>query len=333
MERKPIIKSRQELIKNIQVVNEDNFSNVAMSLFHFQYKNNELYQQYINNLLCEKSVWDLKSPVFMPIEAFKQYEVKTGVWHSEDLFTSSGTTGTNVSKHHVRDIRLYLASCVQAWEQYYDKVENYCYLCLLPGYMEREGSSLIMMMKHFVEQSNYQSGFYLNNHADLHTKLEYNRAKDIPTVLFGVSFGLLDFIAKYQLSYKDLIIMETGGMKGRREEMIKEELHLKIKDAFGVQDIHSEYGMTELFSQAYSEGGGLFRSSRSMKVVTTEITDPLSIERRGKTGLLNIIDLYNVDTCAFIQTQDLGILYDDDSFRLMGRLDQSDIRGCNLMVI
>ncbi len=306
--------------------------NVAMSIFRYQYKNNEIYCQYVDNLIEKENVSQLEAPIFLPIEAFKNEIIKSGDWDEQQIFTSSGTTNAIFSKHYVKNLTDYLNATVKCWEEFYSKVEDYCYLCLLPGYMEREGSSLIAMMKHFVEKSKYKSGFYLNNHEDLLRQLQYCKENCIPTVLFGVSFGLMDFIAKYQMSYPELIIMETGGMKGRREELIKEELHELIQKAFGVKTIHSEYGMTELFSQAYSKGKGVFYQSKSLKIVVSEITDPLTLERNGKTGIVNIIDLNNVDTCSFIQTSDLGILHDDGSFKLMGRLDHSDIRGCNLMI-
>jgi hypothetical protein len=326
-------KSRDKLLKNIHDVNANTFMNVAMEVFWYQYHRSSVYRNYVNQLVGEENVKSLNQPVFLPIEAFKIHQIKSGDWDAQDVFTSSGTSRTTISKHYVREMELYLKSCKNSWECFFNSVDEYCYLCLLPGYMERKGSSLIHMMKHFVEQSKYASGFYLYNHEELYEKLLDCKAKDIPTVLFGVSFGLLDFIENYELEFPNLIIMETGGMKGRREELLKVELHKKIAEKFKVNSVYSEYGMTELFSQAYSTGKGRFRCSNSMKIWTTEITDPLSKERYGKTGILNIIDLYNIDSCAFIQTQDLGIVHEDESFELMGRLDHADIRGCNLMVV
>ena len=253
-----IYPTKEELILRIQEVNEENYNDVAMSLFYYQYKNNEIFGDYVDNLVGRENIFQLTSPVYLPIQSFKLYEIKSGAWETQDLFTSSGTTGAIVSKHHVREVSSYLHACSQGWEQFYGPIEAYCFLCLLPGYMEREGSSLIKMMQYFVEQSNFESGFYLNNHQELFDKLKDNKNHGIPTVLFGVSFGLMDFIEKYHLDFPNLIIMETGGMKGRREEMIKEEMHRKISTAFGVEHIHSEYGMTELFSQAYSKGKGFF---------------------------------------------------------------------------
>jgi hypothetical protein len=326
-------KSRDKLLKDIQNVNEHTFMNVAMDVFYYQYEHNYIYKEYVDTLRGPNQVNQLKSPVFLPIEGFKNHKIKSGNWVAENVFESSGTTGKKTSKHYVRNIQLYLNSCEKNWGKFYGNVSEYCFLCLLPGYMDREGSSLIEMMRYFVGISNYESGFYLNNHKELYERLCICKDKKIQTVLFGVSFGLMDFIEKYQLSFPELIIMETGGMKGRREELLKKELHQAIAKAFGVEKIHSEYGMTELFSQAYSKGDGLFYCGDTLKIKITEITDPLTEEKIGKTGLVNIIDLQNIDSCSFIQTQDLGVLHSDKSFELMGRLDYSDIRGCNLMVL
>lgn len=327
------MKSRAELIKSIQGVNADDFNIVAMDVFRYQYEHNEVYQKYVDNLVGKTQVKNLTRPIFLPIQAFKQHKVVTGSWHEEKVFTSSGTSGSTTSKHYVRSVEHYLKSCSQGWQEQYGSLSDYAYLCLLPGYMERPGSSLIEMMKFFVGKSNFASGFYLNNHQDLYDALSFNNKEQVPTILFGVSFGLMDFIEDYAIDFPDLIIMETGGMKGRREELLKEELHAKIAKAFGVKQIHSEYGMTELFSQAYSKADGVFNPSHTLRISTTEIADPLTLQKEGKTGIINISDLSNIDTCSFIMTDDLGICYGDGSFKLMGRLDQSDIRGCNLMVV
>ena len=278
------MKSRAQLINDIQSINANVFHNVAMDVFRYQYKNNKAYQEYVDNLILKENISSLSEPVFFPIQAFKHKRIVSGNWTEEQIFTSSGTTGNKVSKHYVRSTRLYLESCARGWKEQYGNISEYSYLCLLPGYMERPGSSLIEMMKYFVAESNYSSGFYLQNHKALYNALITNKKARIPTVLFGVSFGLIDFIEKYTLDFPELIIMETGGMKGRREEMLKEELHAKIAEAFNVKNIHSEYGMTELFSQAYSQGKGVFQASSTLKIDVMEITDPLTKQRNGKTG-------------------------------------------------
>ena len=206
------------------------------------------------------------------------------------------------------------------------------FLCLLPGYRERTGSSLVYMMEHFVKMGLEGSDFFLGRDQTLFEQLLTNREKDVPTVLFGVSFGLLDFVEQYQMSFPNLIVMETGGMKGRRAEMHKDQLHSILKQSFDVNRIHSEYGMTELFSQSYSKGDGLFFPPSTKQIFISEITDPFTEERNGKTGILNIIDLANIDSVSFIQTQDLAVKNDNGSFYLQGRLDHADIRGCNLMI-
>jgi hypothetical protein len=231
-------------------------------------------------------------------------------------------------------VAFYKTLCHQGFEQFYGKVENYCFLGLLPSYLEREGSSLIVMVDDFIKKSKYpQSGFFLYNHEALCHILVKNKAKNIPTVLFGVSFALLDFVEQFQLNFPELIIMETGGMKGRRREMIREELHETIQNGFGTTAIHSEYGMTELMSQGYSKGFGRFESSATMKILLRDVNDPLSIlPNSGRLGVLNVIDLGNLDTCSFIATDDLVRVYADNSFDVLGRLDSSDVRGCNLLV-
>ena len=246
----------------------------------------------------------------------------------------SGTTGLVTSSHYNRDVAFYKALCHKGFEQFYGKVDDYCFLGLLPSYLEREGSSLIVMVDDFNKKSNYpQSGFFLYNHEELCHILVKNKEKNIPTVLFGVSFALLDFVEQFQLDFPELIIMETGGMKGRRREMIREELHETIQNGFGTSAIHSEYGMTELMSQGYSKGFGRFESSATIKILSRDVNDPLSIlPNSGRLGVLNVIDLGNLDTCSFIATDDLVRVYADDSFEILGRLDSSDIRGCNLLV-
>ncbi len=322
---------RKRIIDLVTGISPDTFDFVLEEVWKYQYQNNPLYRSFTKQINMAGE--NRNKICFLPISAFKQHDIKAGDWAYESIFESSGTTGSIPSRHYVRDTSWYLESCVKGWESVYGNVSEYSFLCLLPGYLERKGSSLVKMMDHFVKLSNFSSGFYLNNHRELYQQLLENKSKQIPTVLLGVSFGLLDFVEKYTLKMPNLIVVETGGMKGRREEMTKEELHALLKSSFNTTTIHSEYGMTELFSQAYSKADGLFQPTPTLKIVITEITDPLSPEKLGKTGVVNVIDLSNIDSCSFIQTQDLGILYEDGSFRIMGRLDEADIRGCNLMVL
>ena len=304
-------------------------------LFHFQYKYNVIYQEYARNLgINVQDVTSIDKIPFLPISAFKYHNVKTGDFTEEDLFLSSGTTSAVVrSKHFVRDLRHYLQNTVYIWSTYFQNISNYCVLALLPGYLEREGSSLISMVQYFVQLSKYdESGFYLRDHKALYDKLLHNKKHRIPTVLFGVTYALLDFVASFQLDFPELIVMETGGMKGQRKEMTKAELHEVLKPGFGVSHIHSEYGMTELFSQAYATESILFKPNPCMDIIIHQVNDPLTPEKMGKPGIISVIDLANIDSCAFIQTEDLGILYDDQQFEINGRLDVADIRGCNLMV-
>ena len=236
--------------------------------------------------------------------------------------------------HHLKSPADYRAISQLGFEHFYGDIGEFCILALLPSYLERSGSSLVYMVDHFIQQSKHpQSGFFLNELDALVEKLAYCQQNGIPTLLIGVSFALLDLAERYPMSLPDMIIMETGGMKGRREEMTRDELHGILQEAFQVAAIHSEYGMTELFSQAYSKGKGLFYPSPTMRVLGRDITDPLSLQNRGQTAAINIIDLANIDTISFIATDDLGQVYPDHSFRILGRLDDSDIRGCNLMVL
>ncbi|HLO53365.1 MAG TPA: hypothetical protein VK169_03705 [Saprospiraceae bacterium] len=306
-----------------------------IDLFLFQYKYNAIYQEYVRNLgINIKDVTNIDKIPFLPISAFKHHEVKTGDFVAEDLFLSSGTTSTVVrSKHYVRDQHHYLQNTEYIWSTYFQHVSEYCVLALLPGYLEREGSSLISMVQHFVQLSKYEeSGFYLRDHKALYDKLLHNKSNNIPTVLFGVTYALLDFVTAYEISFPELIVMETGGMKGQRKEMTKTELHEELKPGFGVNHIYSEYGMTELFSQAYATEGILFKPNPCMDIIIHQVNDPLTLEKLGKPGIISVIDLANIDSCAFIQTEDMGILHEDLCFEIIGRMDAADMRGCNLMV-
>jgi phenylacetate-coenzyme A ligase PaaK-like adenylate-forming protein len=251
---------------------------------------------------------------------------------SEKIFSSSGTTGSDLSKHYIANIHLYEESFRKAFQHFFGNPNEFVILALLPSYLEREGSSLVYMVNDLIEKSNHsESGFYLNNTDELIEKLYNLEALGKKTILLGVSYALLDLIETQTFQLKHTLIMETGGMKGRRKEMVKEELHRKLKNGFGVDSIYSEYGMTELLSQAYSKEGGLYQSPPWMKVLTRDTEDALTLVQ-GTTGGINIIDLANYHSCSFIATQDLGKVNNDESFEILGRFDVSDIRGCNLMV-
>lgn len=325
---------RKELISLIQEDRNIDFETKALHLFAYQYEHNTVYRNWVDHTHIDPAdVKRIEEIPFLPISAFKSYKLHCELIDAQTIFTSSGTTGSIPSQHFVFDLPLYLDNTVSIFENKYGKVEDYCFLALLPSYLERTGSSLIAMVDHFIEKSKYtQSGFYLYNHSELKDQLLACRKANIPTVLFGVSFALLDFIEEYQLSFPDLIVIETGGMKGRKKEITRQALHDQIAEGFDVAHVHSEYGMTELFSQAYASEAGFYENGYSMQVIIKDITDPFQIVSNGKTGIINIIDLANVDSCAFIETQDLGRLHDDGRFEVLGRLDVSDVRGCNLMV-
>ena len=320
-----------------ETISDSEFDGLTLDVFHYQYKYNAFYRQYCSLLGKEFSkVLTIRDIPFLPIQFFKNQEIKTGGWTTvETIFTSSGTTGTTTSQHFVRDLVFYKDISILGFEEQYGSIKDYCVLGLLPSYLERTGSSLITMVEEFIKLSKYpQSGFFLYNHAELAEILRGCRDRQIATLLIGVSFALLDFIEQHALDFPNLIVLETGGMKGRRKEMIRAELHDVLKKGFNCPHIHSEYGMTELFSQGYSKKNGIFDPTPTMRVLTREINDPLSITTlNGQLGVLNVIDLGNLDTCSFIATEDLGRVYADGQFEVLGRLDNSDIRGCNLLVI
>jgi len=325
---------RNSLVKRILSVTADTFDDLAIAIFHYQAQNNDLYRQFLDllklNVLNIKTIEDIP---FLPIQLFKNKIIQTGSWTPTKIFTSSATTGQIPSQHLVKDIALYEQVSVQGFEQFYGAVNDYCVLALLPAYLERKGSSLVHMVDHFIRLSNYaQSGFFLYNQGELVAQIKDCQNQDIPVLLIGVSFALLDLAEKGKIDLTNTIVMETGGMKGRRKEITRGELHQELQDAFHLSTIHSEYGMTELLSQAYSKGKGIFYPTRTLKVLGREITDPFQIQKNKKTGVLNVIDLANIDSCSFIATDDLGRVYEDGSFEVLGRLDNSDIRGCNLMV-
>ncbi len=307
------------------------FESIALEVFKYQYQYNRLYRQYVDLLGVKthqiNSIFDIPH---LPIQFFKTHHVTTHDFEPEKIFTSSGTTGTATSKHHIRNTDWYNQVSKRIFEEEYGSLNQFRILALLPSYLEREGSSLIHMVQYFMEQNPKKGGFYLHNFDELKQALQQDF--EGTTLLIGVSFALWELAEKYKTPLKNTIVMETGGMKGRRKEITRKELHWILCDAFKVEEIHSEYGMTELLSQAYSQGEGTFMMNHFMKTWTREITDPFAVQEQGKVGAINIIDLANIDSCSFIATDDLGKLTSSNSFEILGRLDQSDVRGCNLMV-
>ncbi len=323
------------LEKDIFNINSsEDFERIALEIFRFQYENVPVYQTFCNFLNTNLSeVKHTKDIPFLPIQFFKTHKVIAKDLPEEALFTSSGTTGSITSKHYVADLKLYEESFLNAFEMQYGNPSNFTFLALLPSYLEREGSSLIYMVENLIEKSkDPNSGFYLYEMDALIEKLDFLEKNGRKSILIGVSYALLDLIEKRKFQLKNTIVMETGGMKGRRKEMIKEELHEILKKGFGVAKIHSEYGMTELLSQGYSKGDGIFTCPPWMKILTRDTEDALSYTY-GKTGGINVIDLANLFSCSFIATQDLGKTFSDGTFEVLGRFDSSDIRGCNLMVL
>jgi hypothetical protein len=320
-------------IFNIQ--NQSDFDTAALEVFRFQHQHNLVYQEFCLHLAKTTSnVKEVNQIPFLPIEFFKSKTIVSDKSKAQALFTSSGTTGASISAHHVTDLSIYQESYLSCFERFYGSVSDYCVLALLPSYLERQGSSLIYMVDDLIQRSNHtDSGFYLDEFESLKNKLIKLDAEGNKILLIGVSFALLDFVEKHPLKLKNTIIMETGGMKGRRKEVIRAELHQTLESGFGVDTIHSEYGMTELLSQGYSMGNGIFKTPAWMQIRIRDTEDPLSIQPYGKTGGLNVIDLANINSCSFIATQDLGKSYADGSFEILGRFDHSDVRGCNLMVL
>ena len=310
------------------------FINIALQIFKYQAENCKVYRDFISGLNIDVTgIQSINQIPFLPIEFFKSQRVLSEDKPAEVTFTSSGTTGMITSRHLVTNVSWYIQSFRQAFNLFYGDIKEYTVLALLPSYLEREGSSLIYMADDLIKQSeNADSGFYLYNHNDLYNQLKKQQQDKKPTILIGVTFALLDFVEQYEIHFPELIVMETGGMKGRRKEMIREELHKQLCPGFGVSAIHSEYGMTELLSQAYSKGEGIFYCPPWMKILTRDTNDPLEILENNKTGGINVVDLANINSCAFIATQDLGRIYNDGSFEVLGRFDNSDIRGCNLLI-
>lgn len=317
------------------ISSQKQFEKTALKVFRFQHGNNKVYRDFCAFLnVNPQEVKSLQQIPFLPIQFFKTHNVASGTNPPAVTFTSSGTTGMVTSRHLVTDVSLYEESYRNGFSQFYGNIEDYVILALLPSYLERNGSSLIYMAEDLIKLSNRpESGFYLHNHDDLIKKLTVLDESGQNVILIGVTYALLDLIEKHQFQLHHTIIMETGGMKGRRREMIREELHEQLCQGFGVSSIHSEYGMTELLAQAYSLGEGIFECPSWMHILIRDPEDALTYVKDGKTGGINVIDLANINSCSFIATQDLGKKYPNNSFEVLGRFDNSDIRGCNLMVL
>lgn len=325
MERENLI----ERLRNLSSLSD--FNSLALHVFNYQYIHNSVYNEFCNSLKI-KSVSSINEVPFLPIEAFKFRDVKSTEKPVQLIFESSGTTGMQVSKHLVVDSDLYEFSFLKTFHQFYGQPSEWVIIGLLPGYLERSTSSLVYMVNKLIKLSRKpESGFYLNNQQDLLLLLNNLKKENKKVWLIGVSYALLDFSQLNPPVWDQLTVLETGGMKGKRKDLTKDELHQAIKKNWPVQNLHSEYGMTELFSQAYSFGNMKYQCPEWMKVVITDTNSPLEKIDDGKTGLINVIDLANIDSCAFIGTQDLGKNY-ADGFQILGRYDLSEVRGCNLML-
>ncbi|MEP7377256.1 MAG: acyl transferase [Chitinophagaceae bacterium] len=330
----------------VLAVTGSTFEKLALDLFRFQYENNEVYKQYIDALQIDPHIVQTIDKIpFLPIRFFKSHRIQSTIFNPATVFESSGTTGSNSSRHFVKDAELYKEIFTKGFELFYDPVKDWCFLGLLPSYLERENSSLVFMVNELIRLSGHQSsGFYLDDYNKLSSLINDLEDREQKTLLIGVTFALLDFASIYssgdqRKSLRHTTIMETGGMKGRRKEMVRHEVHTILKRSFDVPVIHSEYGMTELLSQAYSSGDGIFKCPPWMKVLIRDEDDPFEIRMplfqnvASVSGAVNIIDLANIYSCSFIATDDAGKLFPDGSFEIFGRLDNSDIRGCSLMVV
>lgn len=317
------------------IQSEEDFQNVALEVFRYQAQENEVYKNFLNFLNVDYSIVKHTNEIpFLPIQFFKKFELISGNREVEKVFTSSGTTGMATSKHLVTDLALYHYSLEKCFEQFYGPLSDYTIFALLPSYLERTGSSLIDMVEYWIEKSGSdKSGFYLYNHDELYENLIAHEKTGKKAILIGVSFALLDFVENYKMNLQHTIVMETGGMKGRKKEITREELHSILKNGFGTNEIHSEYGMTELLSQGYSRGDLTFKSPNWMRILIRETEDPFQYVEEGKTGGVNVIDLANYNSISFISTDDLGKKITYNQFEILGRFDHSDVRGCNLMVI
>lgn len=326
------IKKYTQHIFNIK--SQTKFEDLCFEAFYFQCNNNPVYRKYLDfcNINPDK-IKSLQDIPFLPVEFFKNHRIIASKKKEEIVFLSSGTTGSTQSKHYVRDLDIYRNSFLKSFELFYGNIRDFVILALLPNYLERSGSSLVFMVEELIKQSRSEhSGFYLYNHDELLHKLDFLQSISKKVLLIGVSYALLDLPVISRKAFNKVLIMETGGMKGKRKEMTKKELHSALCKKFGVQKIHSEYGMTELLSQAYSKGKGIFNTPPWMKILIRDPYDPFSYLPQGRSGGINVIDLANIYSCPFIETKDIGKLQSDNSFEVLGRFDNSDIRGCNLLV-
>jgi Acyl-protein synthetase, LuxE len=333
----PTVKNMNFDEKIFEVTNQS-FNSLCIEVFNFQYQNNTIYQQYCNVLgILPKNIATIEQIPFLPIAFFKTHQVKTTSFIEQAIFESSGTTQTINSKHFIKDMELYKRSYTNSFTQFYGPAKEWCIIGLLPSYLEKGNSSLVMMVDDLIKQTNNKnSGFYLYDTEKLYNILIENEAKKQPTLLIGVTYALLDFAEKYKMNLRYTTVMETGGMKGRREEISRQEVHTILQKELGVTHIHSEYGMTELLSQAYSKKEGLFYCPNWMKVLLREEDDPFELvatTTTHKTGLINVIDLANLYSCSFIATDDIGKLNTNRSFEVLGRKDNSDLRGCSLLTV
>lgn len=310
------------------IATQADFDRMTLEVFRFQAEACAPYREYLELLGIDPAAVECPKQIpFLPIELFKSHRVYCGSNPPQQIFTSSSTTGQTPSRHYVADLRIYEEAFTRSFELFYGPAEQTAIFALLPNYLEREGSSLIYMVEGLIRRGS--GGFYLYDHDALLRDMEAHQGKKI---LLGVSYALWDLAEEQRGALRDVIVMETGGMKGRREELPREEFHRLLCDAFGVQSIHSEYGMAELMSQAYSDGKGIFRTPPWMRICVRDLNDPFRLLPNGATGGINLIDLANLYSCSFLQTQDLGKVYDDGSFRILGRISGSEIRGCNLLV-
>ena len=317
----------------IRTLTSQDFEGMASLLCRYQLEENLVYRRYADAIgFTDNFSENISLPVFLPVSFFKSDLVVSGEFSPQAIFESSGTTGSITSRHAVRDLDVYRDQLLRNFERVYGPVKDWCILALLPSYLERGNSSLVFMVNELIGRGGHpESGFYLNEWDQLIEQLNKGEREGRKTMLIGVGFALLDLAEKFTTSLKHTLILETGGMKGRRKEWVREELHDHLKHCFGVNTIHSEYGMTELLSQAYSVGNGIYQCPPWMRVLIREEEDPLTVKETGK-GLLNIIDLANIHSCAFVATDDIGEVYADGRFSVLGRRDGSDLRGCSLMV-
>lgn len=321
-------------------INYYNFNQLALEIFLFQYTYNDLYKKYVDSIgISTVNVNSPETIPYLPISFFKTHKITTTEFEPEIIFESSGTTGENTSRHFIKSLELYQKSFSETFKLFYGNPDDWCILGLLPGYLERKNSSLIAMVHELIKKSkNPFSGFYLHNYDKLYQTLVHKEIIQQPTLLIGVTYALLDFAEKHSMKLQNTVVMETGGMKGKREEKTREEVHQFLKAKLGIKAVHSEYGMTELLSQAYSKGDGIFCTPPWMKVLVREYNDPFAINSKPKTekpinGLINVIDFANLYSCSFIATDDVGKIYKNDTFEVLGRRDMSDLRGCSLLTL